>query len=333
MSKNEQLIAARETRGWTQTEAADVIGLSRSHYARLELGRCRPHGSTIGLICKAFHLSAEALGLRKSSSPNLATGLLQQAPMPPLLPHAQEAPQAVTLLRVGVSSLVLASQQHGWTLDELLAQVQLEVRRVTAMTPSSRREMLTQALSFVASLPIAVFGLAGSVLSLSPEETLPLYVSALPAAWRLYYDGQIAELEALVPAYMGQLSTLAQHPSRYQRTARGLLSQAHALHSLVVLEHEDYGASMRHGKQALLYGQMVEDPDLQLGAYIRQANTLYYQKRWSMKMQIYEEALQTVDLERASPLIKARVYSGYAASLCECGGQEQEALRYQALAH
>ena len=50
-------------------------------------------------------------------------------------------------------------------------------------------------------------------------------------------------------------------------------------------------------------------------------------------LQTYEEALQTVDVKRASPLIVARTYNGYAATLCKFEGQEQEALRYQALAH
>jgi len=168
---------------------------------------------------------------------------------------------------------------------------------------------------------------------LSAEEALPLYVTSVPAAWKLYFDGQLAEVEAALPTYISHLATLTQQPTRYQSTAKNLLSQAHQLSSLVVLEHEDFGASMSHNKQALSYSREIADPNLQLAAYIRQANTFYYRKRWSSMLQTYEEALQTVDLKRASPLIVARVYNGYAATLCKFEGQEQEALRYQALAH
>jgi len=60
--RNEKLIAAREMRGWSQTEAAERIGLSRVHLARLEAGASIPRGSTIGLICQAYQMSAAALG-------------------------------------------------------------------------------------------------------------------------------------------------------------------------------------------------------------------------------------------------------------------------------
>src|SRR5579885_893933 len=62
MPRNEKLIAAREMRGWSQTEAAERIGLSRVHLARLEAGTSIPRGSTIGLICQAYQMSAAALG-------------------------------------------------------------------------------------------------------------------------------------------------------------------------------------------------------------------------------------------------------------------------------
>ena len=62
MPRNEKLIAAREMRGWSQTEAAEKIGLSRVHLARLEAGGSIPRGSTIGLICQAYQMSAAALG-------------------------------------------------------------------------------------------------------------------------------------------------------------------------------------------------------------------------------------------------------------------------------
>ncbi|MGH2508219.1 MAG: helix-turn-helix domain-containing protein, partial [Ktedonobacteraceae bacterium] len=62
MPRNENLTVARESRGWSQTEAADKIGMSRVHYARLEIGTIAPRGSTVGLICRAFHMSAAALG-------------------------------------------------------------------------------------------------------------------------------------------------------------------------------------------------------------------------------------------------------------------------------
>lgn len=62
MPKNERLIAARQARGWSQTATAEKVGISRAQYARLESGECMPHGSTVGLMCQAFCLSAADLG-------------------------------------------------------------------------------------------------------------------------------------------------------------------------------------------------------------------------------------------------------------------------------
>lgn len=62
MPRNEKLIAAREARGWSQEVASEKIGMSRVHYARLEVGANTPHGSTVGLMCQAFRMSAADLG-------------------------------------------------------------------------------------------------------------------------------------------------------------------------------------------------------------------------------------------------------------------------------
>ncbi len=330
VQKNERLIQAREQRGWSQSKAADKIGISRVHYARLESGLVQPHGTTIGMICDAFNMSAEALGLRKFASITSRTGFIvvqQPTLRTPVVMNGTD----IDIFHVSMKGLVLAQQQMGWTSDELLAQVYAEMGRLTAMI-HSRRDIMRQGLGFLVGLPLAVLGF-GNVVHLSAEEALPLYVTSVPAAWKLYFDGQLAEVEAALPTYISHLAALAQQPTRYQGTAKNLLSQTHQLSSLVVLEHEAFGASMSHNRQALAYSREIADPNLQLAAYIRQANTFYYRKRWSSMLQTYEEALQMVDLKRASPLSVARIYNGYAATLCKFEGQEPEALRYQALAH
>jgi len=276
-------------------------------------------------------MSAEALGLREFAGSTIRTGLIavqQPTPQPQVITNNETD---TDMFHVSMKGLILAQQQYGWTSDELMARVYAEARRLINMV-QSRRDIIKQGLGFLVGLPIAVLGVSDAI-HLSAEEALPLYVSSVPAAWKLYFDGQLAEVEAALPTYISHLTTLALQPTRYQSTAKNLLSQAHQLGSLIVLEHEDFRASMDHNKQALSYSREIGDPSLQLAAYVRQANTFYYRKRWSSMLQTYEEALQTVDLKKASPLIVARTYNGYAATLCKFEGQEQGALRYQALAH
>jgi len=142
--RNERLIQAREQRGWSQSKAADKIGISRVHYARLESRLVQPHGTTIGMICDAFNMSAEALGLREFASTTSRTGLIivqQSTLQPPVVTNGTD----IDIFHVSMKGLVLAQQQMGWTSDELLAQVHAEMRRLTAML-HSRRDIMKQGL-------------------------------------------------------------------------------------------------------------------------------------------------------------------------------------------
>lgn len=69
-----------------------------------------------------------------------------------------------------------------------------------------------EALEFLIELPLALMGLTAiekRVASLHIEEVIPSYVTAIPACWRLYFDGNITEVEHVLPSYLNQLSTLA----------------------------------------------------------------------------------------------------------------------------
>ena len=125
--------------------------------------------------------------------------------------------------------LLLTQQHHDWSFEELRFRTEQELKRLEEMVQQQERKQLSrrEMLAFLAELPIAMFGLADSTLALPAEEALPLYVTAVPACWRLYFSGEIAEVGRVLPAYILQLMPLAQCSSRYQQTAASLLSQAY----------------------------------------------------------------------------------------------------------
>lgn len=325
-SKNIKLYHARIDRAWSQERAAEEIGVVRKTYIEWENVLRQPNISLLGDICKAFNMTPHQLGF--------ATYTTYTKPTDITLPR-KNISTSVGMFQIGITALALAKLENNWTPEELHNNTQLEMKRLETMSDNTNGVDRRQMLSFLAGLPVAMLGLSSvsDMLSLPVEESLPMYVTAVPAAWKLYFDGHIAEVASILPDYISHLTSLTEHTSRYHETAISLLSQAHQLGSLVVLENEDFGASMAHNKKALSYSQSIDNPDIQLAAYIRQANTLYYRQRWPQMLQTYEEALQTVSIKQASPLVQGRIYSGYGASLCKFEGREQEARRYMAMAH
>lgn len=52
---------ARESRGMTQAQAAEAIGISLSGYAQIEYGKTWPSSETLGSIEKAFNVTVGSL--------------------------------------------------------------------------------------------------------------------------------------------------------------------------------------------------------------------------------------------------------------------------------
>ncbi len=242
---------------------------------------------------------------------------------------------AVGMFSIGIAALLMAQDQYQWTLDELLYNTEREMKRLDDVAQQQGRKAFSrrEALIFLAGLPVALLGLRQpedtSSLPFAAEELLPLYITSIPACWRLYYAGpqEWLEVETVLPTYISHLTQLAQQSSKHQKIAASLLSQAHQLGAEITLTREDFNTSLRHCKQAALYAHVASDPNLEVASLIREANTLFYRKRPTI--QLNRQALQYV--KEVSPLMKGRIFSELATSCAELG-QEQDALRYIGLA-
>ena len=326
--RNEKLVEAREQRGWSQAVAAEKIGVSRVAYARWEEQGLIPRLWAINRARETFNMSAEQLGFRKYPSGAANTQRLLTG-SPVHVVRMSDAEATVDVFKIAVSVLAVAQQIHGCTLNELLFRLEQEMRRLDTMGQQhgvSRR----QALEFLAGLPLIIPGLrqAGSSQSaLHAEEVLPLYSTSIPACWKLYYQGEWLEVERVLPTYISHLTPLAYRASKHQQSVAGLLSQAHQLASEITIQREDFGASLEHCKQALIYGQMAGDPNLQAGSLIRKGNTLFYRNPNRSHLDTYLEAMRYVD--DVSPLLRGRIYSEVGVGQ----GTEQDMLRYLGIAH
>ena len=219
---------------------------------------------------EVFKMSAEQLGFRKYS-PNTSTSrhLLQ-----PVSTHGAETNHADTgaaLINIGRSALTLAHQLYGYSLEELLISTEQELRRLDIMAQhSEKKRTRREVLAFLIELPLAFMGLSAiedGKAFLHVDEVLPSYVTAIPACWRLYFDGGIAEVEHVLPSYLDRLSALAQQPARHQKVAASCASQAYQLSWLLALQHQDFGKALSDIKKAFYYGDIADDNHLRLSSF------------------------------------------------------------------
>src|SRR5450631_4433604 len=129
------------------------------------------------------------------------------------------------------------------------------------------------------------------VVSSLIDGEVSFYSTAIPACWSLIYNGGIEHVEKVLPAYLAHLTTLTQQSSQDRKLAAGLTSQGYKLANLLDLRREDFGTALQHSKDAFLYGQIAEDPNLQVTALIEEALTFQYRKRLPQTLVSYQKAL------------------------------------------
>ncbi len=326
--RNQRLIEAREQRGWTQEKAAEKIGVSRVSYARWEEQGIIPRLWAMNQASEVFKMSAEQLGFRKYS-PTTSTSRHLLQPVSTHGAEASNADTAPTLIKIGISALTLAQQLYGYSLEELLLSTEQELRKLDIMAQhSEEKRTRREALAFLIELPLALMGL--SVIEegkafLHIDEVLPSYVTAIPACWRLYFDGGIADIEHVLPSYLDRLSGLAQQPARHQKVAASCASQAYQLSWLLALQHQDFGKALSDIKKAFYYGDIADDNHLRLSSLVRQAHICFHLKQPIQQLQLHQKALQF--RSDVSPLLQSWLYIVLAESQANPVISQQEAAK------
>jgi transcriptional regulator with XRE-family HTH domain/tetratricopeptide (TPR) repeat protein len=316
---NTLLRRERELKGWSQKALAARVGTNEQSVNHWESGLHKPSKYFQAQLCQLYGKSAEELGfMHKPEMTNEKKEGALTSPSAPILLAAD--PQDET--RAPFSQAITQG-----TIDavrELEGAIDLD---------TSRRRLLQQTLPLFFGVSGILSGTSAIDLLPSLDEKLSFYSTAIPSCWTLVYNGGIAYVEKVLPTYLAHLTTITQQSSRDRKLAASLTSQGYKLANLLDLRHEDFGAALRHSNDAFLYGQMAEDPNLQVAALIEEALTFQYRKRFPQTLASYQKAFQVANCaNRVSPIIKGRVYGGLAFA-CARLGQEQEALRYMGLAY
>lgn len=155
-------------------------------------------------------------------------------------------------------------------------------------------------------------------------ETWTHFEKLIETCWHLSKGNVLDIVEPTLWAYLPKLAAIAKHPSKQQSIAAAITSQGYLLAAILAGHRDDLQERQSHCEQALSYGNVARDRNLQVAALRQLALTFDYKDRPRKALQTYEQSLPL--LGEVSPLLRARMYAGLAGSYAQFD-REQEALR------
>lgn len=286
------LLQERKRRGWTQRKLADELNAlalgDGEHGAatgdmirKWEKGIHPPSPFYITRLCHLFACTADQLDI-KDAKPLL--------PSPPeYLPVVDTHAPELWLVRL----ITIIDHWRFPYFHDLQKTIHQEILMVDK---SSRRD----AIAAIVALPTILLG-----LQIIPpvEEILARYAASITACWNLYFDGGIEEIKAYLALHLPRLTALAKTPSKYQKNAATLASQAYQLEWQVSLQDQDFQRALYATQEASVCGEIANDPNLLLAARIRRAHVYSHLKNPVQQMRHHEAALQYIS--GVSPLLKS----------------------------
>lgn len=195
--------------------------------------------------------------------------------------------------------------------------------------------------------------LGGVLLTSSPElidlsslteawtdDLLTIYARGIDACQDLYANDNSHQVEAILPLYYNQTTSLARQSSPLQRPAARLASKAQQLACEIATDHESFENAQQIGQQAFLHAQFAEDVNLQVASLIRLATLKFHlssahpkfvKKHSTDALQIFEQAISLFDKD-VTPLLKGRAYAGI-AEVYAMRKQLQDSMKAMGLAY
>lgn len=318
---NDLLRYERQKRGWSQSRLAELIGADTSMISRWECGERKPGHFYQEKLCDLFGKNALELGLieqretTESTPTSIAT--LVSSPVKSALPRASSDEVAV----LGQNR----ESDNDVNRREATKHIAALMSGALFMAPhdlfnAQSLERLTRALVKPSNID---------------EHTLKHFGVITESCWHLMMGNELEIAEQTIWGYLPKLVVLAKQPSEHQRTSASIASQGYLLAASLAGHRNDLHARERYCEQALQFGSLAHDHNLQMAALKQLALTFEYKDRPGAVLQTYQKAIPY--LNELSPLLRARMYAGLAGAHAQCGqklgGQAEQALRALALAY
>jgi transcriptional regulator with XRE-family HTH domain/tetratricopeptide (TPR) repeat protein len=357
---NQQLIAARLKKGWTQKRAADACRVGERTYRNWEARRNDPSLDSLLLLMEAFGLSAQELGYAHlveiasdSISPvqemqevaseakpfmfaSLSVSVREGAddPVPPGSSVLTGLFDQVTQFTVTIFGLVNGWRGRAALCSELQHLLSLEFAMFDASNENEgeqQRLSRRQALIALAALPQSlVLASRATGAAIAQEEFLPQCTAAITSCWSLMQGREFGVVENSLAHCLPGLSALAQQSSPYQQAAASLASQGQFLLSLVSLHRLSMPANVQncllHCQQAVEFGRISADRSFLIVALIHLGGTYSDLDRIPEMLAANEEAAHLSSHETVLPVLRRKALAELARAYARAG-QIQQALR------
>ena len=308
---NKKLRAAREKKHWSMETAAEKIGVSKTSIARWENGEQKPRGASLDLVCTAYGMSAEELGLANDVQESFS----------PLSALAQdEIIMRLSVEQVNQLSLLLEAEYNNMTHFDSSRRKALEqlckVIGITAITPqigiqADAWERLFQAPSKPSSMN---------------EETLNHFQKLLEGCWGLTNSGEMDIANQTLTTFLPQMMQIALH----QPEVAALVAQGLRLQSILSAHRLKVFDMVPLCQKAVEYARISENYDILSASLDGLAIAYKYTHQQSNALKTYQEAIYYGS--QASPLVRSRLYAASAAMFAQ-QGRIQEANFYIHLAY
>jgi len=162
------------------------------------------------------------------------------------------------------------------------------------------------------------------------SETLEHFATLTEICRRLSEGNELKTAERILWTYLPRIEAIAKLSLKDQRTAAVITSQGYLLAASLAGQRNNLQTRQYFSEQALLYGKLAQDRNLQIVALRQIAITFDCLEFPEKTLQMYQQALPY--LEEISPLLRACVYSGISGTYAQLK-QKQEASRFLGMAY
>jgi DNA-binding SARP family transcriptional activator len=162
------------------------------------------------------------------------------------------------------------------------------------------------------------------------KETLHLFTTLTDLCRHLSEGNELRIAEQVLWAYLPKIEVVARLSAECQDIAANIASQGYLLAASLIGHRNDFLGRLRYSEQALRYGELAGDLNLQTVAMRQIAISFDCMDRPD---KVLEASQQTFShLKDVSPLLRACIYSGVSGAYAELG-QEQESRHFMDLAY
>lgn len=162
------------------------------------------------------------------------------------------------------------------------------------------------------------------------EETLTYFTNLAEICWHLSKGKDLNTARHVLEAYLPRVATLALPPSKQQHQIAGIAASGFLLGASLAGHHNDLQKRQYFSEQALVFGNIAQERNLQVAALRQLAATFDYQDLPYKVLDTYQHMLPY--LHEVTPLLRARIYAGAAGIYAQLG-YKQEALHFLSLAY